>query len=164
MLSSAAPGAVLAAFIALVLAGCGDEDSTTTEAKPSPEQKIEQTGNKWAPLFAAAHDFAACKYQTQPLCDRTTCEHVGGPEAKPEPIRNCTPPSSAFRKSFEDATVQDIAIKGERAGAKLSNGELVEFVGVQPAHCVGSACPQRPRPDHWLVSNLGGNAGKKYFE
>jgi hypothetical protein len=43
------------------------------------------------------------------------------------PIKNCTPPSSEFRKSFEDATVQDIAIKGEQAGAKLSNGEAVEL-------------------------------------
>ncbi|MGH2992132.1 MAG: inorganic diphosphatase [Solirubrobacterales bacterium] len=60
----------------------------------------------------------------QPLCERIACERISGP------IRNCTPPSSAFRKSFEGATVQDIAIKGDQAAARFSNGEAVELVHV----------------------------------
>ena len=180
---SAKSGAVLAALTTLMLAGCwGSGDGATTEETPSsgqkikptgnewtrvvplsPQQKIAQTGNKWAPLFAAGRYRAACKYQTYSLCSRATCEHVGGPEARPKPIQGCTPPPPSLRKSFEGVTVQDVAIEGGRAGAKLSNGKLVEFLGRQPVPCIGSACP-RPIPDAWLVHRLGSNAGKKYFE
>ena len=59
--------AVLATVIALVLAGCGDDEDSTTEATLSPEQKIEQTVDKWAPLFAATADRAACRYDPAPL-------------------------------------------------------------------------------------------------
>ena len=183
MFSSAKFGAVLAALTTLMLAGCwGDGNGATTEETPSPEQRIKetgkkwtrvvplspeqriaQTGNKWAALFAAGHYGAACRYETQPLCFRTTCEFVGGPQDEPKPIPNCTPPSRSFRKAFEGATVQDVAIEGGRAGAKLSNGKLVEFLGRQPVPCIGSACP-RPIPDAWLVHKLGSNAVKKYFE
>ena len=147
--------AVLAAVIALVLAGCGDdEDSTTTEATPSPEQKIEQTVDKWAPLFAAAADRAACRYQTQPLCERVDCERVAT-----GPIKNCTPPSSEFRKSFEDATVQDVAIKGGQAGAKLSNGEAVGLF-----HRSGNLQAGVEETGGWLIHKLGGNASREFFD
>jgi len=62
---------------------------------------------------------------------------------------NCKPPSDAFRKSFEGATVEDIAIKGDRAAARFSNGEVVEL---------GSVI------DGWLIAKLGGNAGREFFE
>src|SRR6476646_221374 len=148
MLSSAKSGPVLAVLTTLMLAGCwGDGDVATTEETPYPEQKIKQTGNKWtrvvllsseqkiaqtgnkwASLFAAGDYGAACKYEIYSLCSRTTCEYTGGPQVEPMPIPNCTPPSPSFRKSFEGATVQDVVIEGGRAGAKLSNGELVELV------------------------------------
>ncbi len=128
--------------------GATDEDSAT-KATLSPKQKIEQTGNKWAPLFAA-HDRAACEYQTQPLCERIACERVGGFK-----IRNCTPPSSAFRKSFEGATVQDIAIKGNQAAARFSNGEVVDLEG--------DADPS-PLAGVWYIHKLVGNAGRGFLE
>jgi hypothetical protein len=180
---SAKSGAILAALTMLMLTGCwGGGDAATTEVthspgqkiKPtenkwtrvvplSPRQKIAQTGNRWAPLFAAGDYRAACKYQTYSLCSVTTCEHVGGPEARPKPIQNCAPLPPSLRKSFAGATVQDVAIEGGRAGAKLSNGKVVEFLGRQPVPCIGSACP-RPIPDAWLVHRLGSSSGKKYFE
>jgi hypothetical protein len=146
--------AVLAAVTALVLAGCGDDEDSTTEATLSPEQKIEQTVDKWAPLFAAAADRAACRYQTQPLCERVDCERVAT-----GPIKNCTPPSSEFRKSFEDATVQDVAIKGDQAGAKLSNGETVELF-----HRSGNLQAGVEEAGGWLIHKLGGNAGREFIE
>jgi hypothetical protein len=167
--------AIFAAGIALVLAGCGgDEDGTTTEAKLSPKQEVEQIGNKWAPLFAVAPNPDACaefddqhpsrevaaKYMNQPACEQAACERAGG-----FAIENCTPSSSGFQESFADATVQDVAVKGDRAAAKFSNGEAVVFVLVeQGVPCSGSACP-RGSPDRvWLIHKIGGNAGRKLFE
>jgi hypothetical protein len=149
--------AVFAAVIALVLAGGGgDEDSTkegvsstsrtTIVETLSPEEKIDETAGLWARLFAAAADRAACRYETQPLCERITCERISGP------LENCTPPSSGFRKSFRDATVQDIAIKGDRAAAKFSNGEAVELF-----HATQEG-------DVWWIAKFGGNAGRKFFK
>ena len=54
-------------------------------------------------------------------------------------IENCTPVSAAFQRSFADATVEDIALKGiavlgkpvaepvYQAAVKFSNGEVVVF-------------------------------------
>jgi hypothetical protein len=138
--------AVIAAVIALVLAGCGDDgDSTTTEATLSPEQKIEQTGEGWAQLFAA-DDRKTCRYMTQPLCERIACERIS------EPIENCTPPSPSYRKSFEDATVEDIAIGGRKAAARFSNGEAIELDHVSGYELGGI----------WLIHKLGGNAGRGF--
>ena len=125
------------------------------------EQEVEQTGNEWASLFAAGGARTGCAYETQPVCERIACQHVGH-----VPIKNCTPPSAAFRRSFEDATVQDIAIKGQNAGVKFSNGEAVELVQVEKyPHCIGSACPGEGRvPTVWWVSKFGGNAGREFFE
>ena len=160
--------APLAAALALVLAGCGDDEGSTTEATLSPEQEVEQIGNKWAPLFAAAPNPDACagfdeqdpyrevaaKYMAQPACEQVVCARVPN-----RPIKNCTPPSSAFQESFADATVQDIAIKGNRAAAKFSNGVAVEFGGIGRPHD-----PVNELGPAWLIDKIGGNAGKKYFE
>jgi hypothetical protein len=107
---------------------------------------ITQVGNKWARLFAAGDDGAACAYENQPVCEWMDCKHVGN-----VPIPNCTPPSAGLRKSFADATVQDIAIKGQNAGVRFSNGEAVQFIrwgDIQvPVH--------GPSPD-WVVARIGG--------
>jgi hypothetical protein len=138
-------------------------EQTTTEATLSPEQKIERTGNKWAPLFAAAPNPEACaefdelhpyrevaaKYMTQPACEQVVCERVAT-----GPIKNCTPSSSGFQKSFADATVRDVAIKGNRAGAKFANGEAVEFV----------RDPVSEFSSDWPIHKIGGNAGRRFFE
>ena len=136
--------------LGLVACGGGDDDEAntgsetetpdSTEARLSPEQKIEQTGNKWAPAFAAGFHFAR---MTQLALERITCKRIGGP------IRNCTPPSSAFRKSFQHATVQETAIKGDKAAARFSNGETIELV-----HVSGRG---------WLIHRIGGNAGDVEF-
>jgi hypothetical protein len=126
------------------------------------EQEVEQIGKKWASFFAAGGGGrSACTYETQPVCERIACERVND-----VPIENCTPPSAGFRASFEDATVQDIAIKGRKAGVKFSNGEAVELEQVEkPTHCIGSACPGEGRARTvWWVSKVGGNAGREFFE
>ena len=70
---------------------------------------IEDIGNTWAALYAA-DDPEACSYMGQGLC-------------KLEPL-------PMFRASFEGATVQEIGfLNGYQAGARFSNGIVVEFFG-----------------------------------
>ena len=109
----------------------------------TPKQEIKRIGNSWGRLFAAA-DREACRYMGQPACERVVCERVGS-----RPIPSCTLPSSKFRRSFEDATVQAVVIRGHRAAARFSNGELVEFYGDGGT---------------WSIYKLGGNAGREFFE
>ena len=80
----------------------------------------------------------------QPLCERIACERAGGVR-----IRNCTQPTSAFRRSFKEASVLEISFKGRRAEARFSNGEVVEFEAVR---------------DTWWLRKLGANAGRGFFK
>jgi hypothetical protein len=107
------------------------------------EQEIERVGNTWAPLFAAGQ-IDDCSYMTQPLCERIACERVGGVR-----IRNCTPPTSAFRNSFFGATVQEVVVDGGRAAASFSNGEVVELHGDAGT---------------WSIHRLGQDAALRFFE
>jgi hypothetical protein len=122
--------------------------STTEEAGLSLRQEVERAGNEWARLFAGDRGRAApgtCEYMTQPGCERIKCERVGG-----APIENCTRPSWQFRKSFADARVVAVVIKGEQAAARFSNGETVRMeIGGN-----GS----------WWIQRFGGNAGRDLFE
>jgi hypothetical protein len=114
------------------------------DALDDPEWEIEQTANRWARAFASTN--GGCSgHMTQPLCERIACERAGGFK-----IPNCTPPTTAYRRSFGKARLEEIAIKGERVAARFSNGELIELVGV-----VGG---------DWLVHKVGGQAGRKVFE
>jgi hypothetical protein len=157
---------VLVAVIALVFAGCGDDDEdgtteatvppeTTTETrvapdtalppKPSPElvQALRRDANTWASLFAAK----ACnnKYMGQPMCER-----LG-------------PVSPAFQKSFADATVEDIEHTGTEqvgppagsiylADVTFSNGVVVVFGGGRPeAVPPAASCPGSGESCTWFL-------------
>jgi hypothetical protein len=113
---------------------------------PSAKQQIERNGNAWARAFVTGQPTRdqSCRYQTQPLCERNACVRVGGIK-----IRNCTPPTRAFRLSFLNARVEEIVIKGNRAAARFSNGEVVGFFGDGGT---------------WWVQKLGRNAGRGFFE
>jgi hypothetical protein len=106
-----------------------------TEAKLSREQlrELKRVANDWASLFATD---ACNRYTGQPICERLR-----------------VPVLPAFKKSFADATIEDI--KSERitlvgwadrpyylAAVKFSNGEVVVFggvPGVPPARsCAGA--------------------------
>ena len=92
----------------------------------SPEQKITQTGRRWAPLFAAG-DPRACRYMTP-----VACEHVR--------------PSRELRRSFAGATVKEISIRENRASTSFSNGEGVELDWVN-GYAVGGV---------WRIHDIGG--------
>jgi hypothetical protein len=108
----------------------------------TPEEELELIGNRWAASFAAGKN--SCADMSQPLCERIACERVGGRK-----IRNCRPPTSKFRKSFDEAVVRGIAFKKHRAAARFSNGEVVEFSGDGGA---------------FMVTKIGANAGRGFFE
>jgi hypothetical protein len=109
----------------------------------STEEEIQQIGNQWALLFAAG-DEGSCTFMGQPLCERIACERVGAGK-----IENCTPPSAAFRRSFEDAKVESVVVKGNRVAARFSNGEVIEFHG---------------DGGRWAIVKIGGSAGRGFFE
>jgi predicted peroxiredoxin len=127
-----------------------ERPSTSDAAPPLPtpilssEERIERIGNEWAPRFAADTTGARCFHMTQPLCERIACVHVGGVK-----IPNCRPPSSAFRRSFEEAVVEEVAIEGDRVAARFTNGEVIEF------HGDGGT---------WMVARFGANAGRGLFD
>ncbi len=114
-----------------------------------PERRIERIGNDWARLYAA-RDPRHCNYAGQPVCERLACERPGN-----RPIENCTRPSSEFRSSFRDATVEDIAIKGGAAAARFSNGEAIEL-GEDVSGLTHAGV-------WWWITKVGGNAGRGYF-
>jgi hypothetical protein len=129
--------AVLAAVLALVLASTTEAASpdTTTEATASrytttevkiPKKHVRElervVATKWARLFATE---ACNRYMGQDLCRRLL--HCKGKSGQHEVIENCTPVSVAFQRSFADATVEDVALRGYRAAVKFSNGVLVMF-------------------------------------
>ena len=141
--------------VGLVACGGGDDDETTTEVGFSREQRIEraieQAGNEWAALFAGRERF--CELMTQPACGRVNCETISGP------IENCTPPPSAFRKSFEDAMVTDVVVNGGRAAARFSNGEMVDLDKVE----LPDPLAEDGDRAGWLIHKFGRNAGDVAF-
>jgi hypothetical protein len=164
-----AVGAV-AAVVVLAVALTGGDDGTRRQqpsgaqgvpstgngdSAPGPfapeRQRIARTANRWARLFVAS-DLADCKYMSQPACERMTCTRVG-----PRLIPNCTPPSPAFRLSFARAKVEDVEIKGDRAAARFSNGEVVELERV-------STNESDELYGRWLIDKWGRNAGRGFFE
>ena len=120
------------------------------DALDDPEWEMERIANGWARAFASvASAHGGCSgHMTQPLCERIACERAGGFK-----IPNCTPPTTAYRRSFAKARVEEIAIRGERVAARFSNGELITLVGV-----VGGNW------GNWLVHKVGGNAAHNVFE
>lgn len=147
-------GGVAALFVVAGVDALRSSESETVETRPttsieprlSAEQEIERVGNIWGPLFAGGdRRWAApgtCTYMTPPACERIRCE-------RQRRIGNCTPASWQFRRSFADATVVDIVIRGRQAGARFSNGETVEFFDAGEA---------------WWIDEVGGDAGRNFFD
>jgi hypothetical protein len=111
-------------------------------------QRIARTAAGWARNFIHA-DPAGCKYMSQPACERLSCVRVSARR-----IQNCNPPSTAFRLSFVRARVEDIEIKGHRAAARFSNGEVVELERVSAGEL----------EEVWLITKWGPNAGRGFFD
>jgi hypothetical protein len=115
-------------------------------------RELKREANTWARLFSRR----GCnnKYMGQPMCERLVCKG----------IKNCTPVSAAFEKSFADATVEDIkSVRTVHVGwtdhpvsyaaVKFSNGVVVVFNGGGEWYsCAGggSGCT-------WSIAEVGQN-------
>jgi hypothetical protein len=157
--------AAVVIVLAVVVAGVdhGDRRQQPAGAQPVPPnvngdsapeatlpegQKIARTANKWARLFVFS-GFTDCEYMTQPACERESCVRVG-----PELVPDCKPPSPAFRLSFARARVEDVEIKGHRAAARFSNGEVVEVARASGDEAGGV----------WWIHRWGRSAVRGFFE
>jgi RNA polymerase sigma factor (sigma-70 family) len=99
------------------------------------KQLITETANNWARLIAASPQ--ACNdYMGRTACEQVTCQRAGG-----TPAPNCGPIDSHWAATFRDATVQNIAISGDRAAATLSNNLTVQL--------------RRIATGEWLIDRLG---------
>jgi hypothetical protein len=102
---------------------------------PGARELITETANGWARLFASSPQ--ACNdYTGRTACEQVTCQRVGG-----TPIKGCRPATRKWAAEFRDATVQRIAISGDRAAATFSNGETVQL--------------RRIATGEWLIDRLG---------
>jgi hypothetical protein len=133
--------------------------------RTSSEKDIVRVGNGWAPTFAASGPESCVLDMTEQACARVVCEEGG------DAIEHCVPLSRTEKSSFRGATVQEVVVHGDRAGARFSNGVIVEFtraapdsewqvevVGTHPARAVLDA---EPSPRKKLM--LNGNAWARFF-
>jgi DNA-directed RNA polymerase specialized sigma24 family protein len=96
---------------------------------------ITETAINWARLIASSPQ--ACNdYMGRTACEQVTCQRAGG-----TPIPNCRPIDRYWAETFRDATVQKIAISGDRAAATLSNHQTVQL--------------RRIATGEWLIDRLG---------
>jgi hypothetical protein len=102
-----------------------------------------QVANRWAQLLASGG--VITMYMSQPAGERVRCVDVIG-----RPIKGCTPPSAEFRKSFQRASVERIVIRGRKASATFTNGEVVELSRAGRGW------------DIWMITKIGENAGRGF--
>ena len=104
---------------------------------PGARELITETANNWARLFASSPQ--ACNdYTGQTVCEQVKCQREGGTR-----IPDCRPATRQWAAGFRGATVQRIAISGDRAAATFSNpgGETVQL--------------RRIATGEWLIDKLG---------
>lgn len=143
-------GIAVFAATALAAAGCGGDDKpaekpasisarTATPVPLSAPEQIKAVGDNWAPRFAAA-DKAACQYMTDSALEACEMVFVGGAPGR-------------LQQQFDGATVEEVVVRGRKAGARFLGGATVVFAKV----------PDAPADALWRIFNLGGNAGKRFF-
>ena len=108
-------------------------------ARSGTSGPIAETAIKWARHFASSPQ-PCTDYMSQTACEQMEqieCRRVGG-----TPIPDCEPITLEWEVSFLTATVQETAISGDRAAARLSNGQIVQL--------------RRSATGEWLIDNLDG--------
>jgi hypothetical protein len=109
---------------------------------PGAREQITETANGWARLFASSAQ--ACNAYTGPtVCEQVNCQREGG-----TPIEGCRPSKKTRQWAAEHrgATVQKIAISGDRAATTLTSPEGFE---------VETVLLRRTATGEWLIDRLG---------
>jgi hypothetical protein len=110
---------------------------------PGASELITETANNWARLFASSAQ--ACNdYTSRTACEQVKreCQREGG-----TPSPNCRPSKKTRQWAAEHrgATVQKIAISGDRAAATISNH----------GRELGTVQLRRTATGEWLIDKLG---------
>ena len=91
-------------------------------ASPGAKGPIAETADKWARHFASS-PWTCTDYMSRNACKLVTeCERVGRTQ-----IQACRAKNRQWAAAFLGATVQAIAIRGDRAAATLSNNVIVSL-------------------------------------
>jgi hypothetical protein len=108
---------------------------------PGARELITETASNWARLFASSAQLCNA-YTGRTACEQVNCQGEGG-----TPSEGCRPSKKERRWAAEHrgATVQEIAISGDRAAATLSN-HGVELQTVQL---------RRTATGEWLIDEFG---------
>jgi hypothetical protein len=109
---------------------------------PGTRELITETANNWVRLFASSAQ--ACNaYTGRTVCEQVKCQREGG-----TPIEGCRPSKKLRQWAAEHrgATVQRIAISGDRAAATLTSSEGVELETLRL---------RRTATGEWLIDRLG---------
>jgi hypothetical protein len=109
-------------------------------ASPGARGPIAETANKWARHFASS-PWTCTDYMSRTACKQVTCQREGG-----TPIPGCKEKALRWGAWFLGATVQAIAIRGDRAAATLSNDEIVQL--------------RRIATGEWLIDRMGPMRGR----
>ncbi len=118
--------------------------SFLSASSPGATGPIAETANNWARQFASTAQ--ACNEYTswsRSVCERVNCEVDGR-----RTTEGCRPTTKAWRWAAEHrgATVQKIAVSGDRAAALLTSPEGFEVQMVQL---------RRTATGEWLIDELG---------
>jgi hypothetical protein len=109
---------------------------------PGARERIAETAIKWVRLFASSAQ--ACNDYTGPtVCEQVKrdCQRKGVTR-----IEDCRRATRGWAAEHRGATVQRIAISGDRAAATFSNAAGVELETVQL---------RRTATGEWLIDRLG---------
>ncbi len=137
--------------VVVVLAVLGAIDNNDADRRPQPvgnvpapeaRELITETANNWVRLFASSAQ-ACNEYTGRSVCEqvRRDCQRKGVTR-----IEDCRRATRGWAAEHRGATVQRIAISGDRATATFSNAAGVELETVQL---------RRTATGEWLIVKLG---------
>jgi hypothetical protein len=109
---------------------------------PGARERITETANGWVRLFASSAQ-ACNEYTGRTVCEQVKrdCQRKGVTR-----IEDCRRATRGWAAEHRGATVQRIAISGDRAAATFSNAAGVELETVQL---------RRTATGEWLIDKLG---------
>ena len=121
-------------------------------ASPGTSELITEAVINWGRLFASS-PHTCNKYTDQNACEQITCRWAGG---KGKPIKGCWLIDPTAAATFRGATVQELAIGGDRALVTLSTSPDSPATSPIPGHHNEQTLQvRRAATGEWLIDKLG---------